>query len=34
MGCISYDASYQIKTIAKWVSEKFGPKFPTMINVM
>jgi hypothetical protein len=26
--CISWDASYWIKCIAKWVSENFGPKFP------
>jgi hypothetical protein len=29
MGCISWDASYQIKSIAKWVSDYYGPKFPT-----
>jgi hypothetical protein len=29
LGCISWDASYLIKSIAKWVSEYFGPKFPT-----
>jgi hypothetical protein len=29
LGCISCDASYWIKSIAKWVSEYFGPKFPT-----
>jgi hypothetical protein len=29
LGCISWDASYWIKSIAKWVSEYFGPKFPT-----
>jgi hypothetical protein len=28
-GCISWDASYWIKFIVKWVSEYFGPKFPT-----
>jgi hypothetical protein len=28
LGCISWDASYRIKYIAKWVSEYFGPKFP------
>jgi hypothetical protein len=27
LGCISWDASYWIKFIAKWVSEYFGPKF-------
>jgi hypothetical protein len=27
-GCISWDTSYWIKFIAKWVSEYFGPKFP------
>jgi hypothetical protein len=30
LGCISRDASYCIKSIAKWVSEYFGPKFPPM----
>jgi hypothetical protein len=29
LGCISWDASYWIKSIAKWVSVYFGPKFPT-----
>jgi hypothetical protein len=29
LGCISWDASYCIKSIAKWVSVYFGPKFPT-----
>jgi hypothetical protein len=29
LGCISWDASYWIKSIAKWVSEYFRPKFPT-----
>jgi hypothetical protein len=29
LGCISWDTSYWIKSIAKWVSEYFGPKFPT-----
>jgi hypothetical protein len=29
LGCISWDASYWIKYIAKWVSEYFGPKFST-----
>jgi hypothetical protein len=29
LGCISWDASYWIKSIAKWVSKYFGPKFPT-----
>jgi hypothetical protein len=29
LGCISWDATYWIKSIAKWVSEYFGPKFPT-----
>jgi hypothetical protein len=28
-GCISWDASHRIKNIAKWVSENFGPKFPS-----
>jgi FtsZ-binding cell division protein ZapB len=28
LGCISWDTSYQIKFIAKWISEYFGPKFP------
>jgi hypothetical protein len=28
LGCISWDASYWIKFIAKWVSEYFGSKFP------
>jgi hypothetical protein len=28
LGCISWDTSYWIKFIAKWVSEYFGPKFP------
>jgi hypothetical protein len=28
LGCTSWDASYWIKSIAKWVSEYFGPKFP------
>jgi hypothetical protein len=28
-GCISWDASYWIKSIAKWDNEYFGPKFPT-----
>jgi hypothetical protein len=27
MGCISWDTSYWIKFIAKWVSKYFGPKF-------
>jgi hypothetical protein len=27
--CISWDATYWVKSIAKWVSEYFGPKFPT-----
>jgi hypothetical protein len=29
LGCISWDTSYLIKCIAKWISEYFGPKFPT-----
>jgi hypothetical protein len=29
LGCISWDASYWIKSIAKWVSVYLGPKFPT-----
>jgi hypothetical protein len=29
LGCISCDASYWIKSITKWVSEYFGPKFTT-----
>jgi hypothetical protein len=29
LGCISWDTTYWIKFIAKWVSENFGPKFPT-----
>jgi hypothetical protein len=29
LGCISWDTSYWIKLIAKWVSENFGLKFPT-----
>jgi hypothetical protein len=29
LGCISWDASYWIKSIAKWDSVYFGPKFPT-----
>jgi hypothetical protein len=29
LGCISWYASYWIKSIAKSVSEYFGPKFPT-----
>jgi hypothetical protein len=29
LGCISWDASYWNKSIAKWVSDYFGPKFPT-----
>jgi hypothetical protein len=28
-GCISCDASHRLKSISKWVSEYFGPKFPT-----
>jgi hypothetical protein len=28
LGCISWDTSYCIKLIAKWVREYFGPKFP------
>jgi hypothetical protein len=28
LGCISWDTSYWIKFIAKWVSENFRPKFP------
>jgi hypothetical protein len=28
LGCISWDTSYLIKSIVKWVSEYFGPKFP------
>jgi hypothetical protein len=28
MGCISWDTSYWINFIAKWISEYFGPKFP------
>jgi hypothetical protein len=27
-GCISWDTSYWIMFIAKWVSKYFGPKFP------
>jgi hypothetical protein len=27
LGCISWDASHQIKFISKWVSEYLGPKF-------
>jgi hypothetical protein len=27
LGCISWDTSYWIKFIAKWVSVNFGPKF-------
>jgi hypothetical protein len=33
LGCISWDASYWIKSIAKWVSAYFGPKFPPMTKV-
>jgi hypothetical protein len=33
MGCIPWDASYQIKFIAKWVSDYYGPKSPPMNNV-
>jgi hypothetical protein len=29
LGCISWYASHRIRTIAKWVSKSFGPKFPT-----
>jgi uncharacterized membrane protein len=29
LGCISWDTSYWIKSIAKWVSKHYGPKFPT-----
>jgi hypothetical protein len=29
LGCISWDASYWIKSIAKWISKYFRPKFPT-----
>jgi hypothetical protein len=29
LGCISWDASYSIKSIAKWISEYYVPKFPT-----
>jgi hypothetical protein len=29
LGSISWDVSYWIKSIAKWVSEYFGLKFPT-----
>jgi hypothetical protein len=28
-GCISWDALHRTKFIVKWVSEYFGPKFPT-----
>jgi hypothetical protein len=28
IGCISWDTSYQINIIDKWVSEIYGPKFP------
>ena len=27
-GCISWGASHWIMSIAKWVSEYYGPKFP------
>jgi hypothetical protein len=33
LGCISWDASYWIWSIAKWVSEYLGPKFPPMTKV-
>jgi hypothetical protein len=29
LGCISWDALFWIKSIAKWVSEYLRPKFPT-----
>jgi hypothetical protein len=29
LGCISWDDSHRIKSIAKCISEYFGPKFPT-----
>jgi hypothetical protein len=28
LGCISWNALYWIKSIVKWVSVNFGPKFP------
>jgi hypothetical protein len=28
IGCISWDTSYWIKFITKWVNKYFGPKFP------
>jgi hypothetical protein len=33
LGCVSWDATHQIKFIAKWVSEYFGTKFPPMTKV-
>jgi hypothetical protein len=33
MECISWDASYGIKSIANWVSEHYGPKFSPMTKV-
>jgi hypothetical protein len=33
LGCISWDASYWIKSIAKWFNVYFGPKFPSMTKV-
>lgn len=29
IGSISWGTSYRIKIIVKWVSEDYGPKFPT-----
>jgi hypothetical protein len=33
MSCITWDVSHRIKSIAKWVSEYRGPKFPAMTKV-
>jgi hypothetical protein len=31
LGCVSWDTSYHIKFIAKWVSENYGPNLSTHI---
>jgi hypothetical protein len=33
LGCISWDASYQIKSVAKWVSEYLDINSPPMTKV-
>jgi hypothetical protein len=33
LGCVSWDASFWIKSMAKWVSVNFRPQFPPMTKV-